>query len=110
LDSRASSRSSCSFPPRFERGRLLFDLVEFAAQRLVSRARLVEHTGQAERLRLFLLERAQRRVERRDDLVEGFLEFVEFADLAAGVGQQVAQNFVSSPMREPTSEKFSTLM
>jgi hypothetical protein len=42
----------------FERGCLLLDLVEFGAQRLVGRARLVEHAVEAQRLRLFLLERA----------------------------------------------------
>jgi hypothetical protein len=78
----------------FNQGRLLLDLVEFGAQCLVGRARLVEHAGEAGGLRFFLLERTQRCVERLDDLVEGFLELVEFADLAAGVGQQVAQNLV----------------
>ncbi len=78
----------------FERGRLLLDLVEFLAQRLVGGARFLQHAGQAERLRLFLLERTQGGVERDDQLVEGLLEFVELADLASGVGQQIAQRFV----------------
>src|SRR5664279_818074 len=82
------------FGVRFERGCLFLDPVEFGAQRLVGRARLVEHAGEAQRLRLFLLKCAQRAVERRDELVEGFLELVEFADLAAGIGQEVAQNLV----------------
>ena len=71
-----------------QRGRALFHLVEFGAQRVVGGARLVEHAGQAQRLGFFLFERAQRRVERRDDLLEGVLEFVEFSNLAPGVGQQ----------------------
>jgi hypothetical protein len=78
----------------FERGRLALDLVEFGAQRVVRRPRFGEHAGKAQSLRLFQFERAQCRIERRDDLVEGILEFVEFADLAAGVAQQVAQGFV----------------
>jgi hypothetical protein len=78
----------------FERRRLAFDLVEFGAQRFIGRARLLQHAGQAERLRFFPFQCAQRAIERRDDLVEGFLEFVELADLAAGVGQQVAQDLV----------------
>src|SRR5664280_2341883 len=82
------------FGVRFERGCLFLDPVEFGAQRLVGRARLVEHAGEAQRLRLFLLERAQRAVERRDDLFEGFLELVEFADLAAGIAQQITQRLV----------------
>lgn len=79
---------------RLGRGRLFLDLIELGAQGLVGRARFVQHAGEAERLRLFLLKRAQRRVKGRDDFIEGFLEFVEFADLAADVGQQIAQDFV----------------
>src|SRR6185312_10124669 len=45
-------------------------------------------------LRFFLLERAQRGVERGDQLVEGALEVVELADLAPGIAQQVAQGLV----------------
>ena len=78
----------------FNQGRLLLDLVEFGAQCLVGRARLVEHAGEAGGLRFFLLERTQRCVERLDDLVEGFLELVEFADLAAGIAQQITQRLV----------------
>jgi hypothetical protein len=77
-----------------ERGGLLFDLVEFGAQRLVRRAAFVEHALEAEAQRLFLLERAQRVVERNDDLVEGKLEIVELADLAAGVGKKMTQGLV----------------
>ncbi len=79
---------------RFQRGRLALDLVEFGAQRLVRGARLVQHAGEADRLRFFLLERTQRGVERGDQFVEGLLEIVELADLAAGIGQQAAQFLV----------------
>jgi hypothetical protein len=64
------------------------------AQRLVSGARFVEPAAEIERERLFLLERAQRRVERLHQLLEGLLEVVELADLAAGVAEEIAQGFV----------------
>jgi hypothetical protein len=78
----------------FERGGLAFYLIEFGAQRVIGGARFRQHAGQADGLRLFLLERAQRRVERLNDLVESLFELVEFANLAAGVAQKIAQGFV----------------
>src|SRR5262249_539011 len=53
-----------------------------------------QHARQAQGLRFFLFERAQRAVERGYQLVECRFEIIEFADLAAGVGQEVAQNLV----------------
>ena len=77
-----------------QRDRLLLDLIEFRAQRVVGGTRLGQHVRQAGRLRLFLFQRAQGIVERGDDLFEGVLQIVQFADLAAGVGEQIAQRLV----------------
>src|SRR5579884_3959708 len=75
------------------RGRLL-DLVEIGAQRLVRLAQVLKRGGQAQPLRFLLLERAQRLVERADQAVEDLLEFVELADLAAGIVEEIAQRLV----------------
>src|SRR6187397_2182854 len=77
-----------------KRGCFPVNLVELGAQGLVGRAGLGQHARQAQGLRFFLFKRAQRAVERRHQLVEGRLEVIEFADLAPGVGQEVAQDLV----------------
>jgi hypothetical protein len=53
------------------------------------------------RLRFFLFERAQRVVERRHDLAERVLEFVEFVNLAGGVAQKVAQRLILLAEAQP---------
>ena len=79
---------------RIELRRLALDLVELAAQFVIGRALLLEAAGERQGLRLLGLERAQGGIEGQDQPVEGLLEVVELADLAAGVGQEVAQHFV----------------
>src|SRR6185312_754400 len=79
---------------RIELRRLALDLIELAAQFVIGRALLVEPAGERHGLRFLGLERPQGRVEGQDKFVEGLLELVELADLAAGVGQKVTQHLV----------------
>jgi hypothetical protein len=84
------------------------EIVEFAAQRLVAGAHVGQRAAQADVVGFFLLQCAQRLVDRVDQLAEGILEVVEGADLAAGVDQKVAENLVFAPIEEPISAQLST--
>ena len=73
------------------------------------RARFIQHAGEAERLRFFLLERAQRGVERSDQLIEGLLRSSSSPILRPVSLSRLRSASFSSPMREPMSDRFSTL-
>ncbi len=78
----------------FERRRLLLHLVIFGSQHVIGGAALVERGGEPDRLGLFLLQRPQRLVDRRDDLAERFHRVVELDHLVLGIDEQIAQRLV----------------
>ena len=94
--SRASSRSSRSFSTSASSAvALLLDLVEFGAQGLIGGARLPPACPTGSRVCDFSCSSARSVVLNGATILsKAVLELVEFADLAAGVGQKVAQRLV----------------
>ena len=58
------------------------------------RPQLGQRGAQARIVEFRLFERAEQVVQRIDQLAEGFLQFVEGAELQSGIDQQMSQRFV----------------
>jgi hypothetical protein len=89
------------------RGRLLFDAVEFGAQRLVGCARFIEHAGERLRLRLFLFERRSALLNGATILPKESLSSSSSSILRAVSLKRSRSASFSSPRREPASASLS---